>query len=151
MTKQPVNPPGHSLRGRTPYVPITKRPRLVLPGGARVAVWTIVNVENWSPEGALPRTVLSPPQGGPPLRPDVPNWTWHEYGMRVGFWRFVEVLAARRLKATFALNGTVVELYREACQYGANQPEDQELYGQLFQQRGAQIVAAASIEEQTQV
>jgi peptidoglycan/xylan/chitin deacetylase (PgdA/CDA1 family) len=107
---------GHTLRGRTPYVPITKRPRLVLPGGARLAVWTIVNVENWSPEGALPRTVLPPPQGGPPLRPDVPNWTWHEYGMRVGFWRFIEVLRARRLKATFALNGSVIEVYREACQ-----------------------------------
>ena len=44
------------------------------------------------------------------------RWAWHEYGMRVGFWRFVEVLAARKLKATFALNGTVVDLYREACQ-----------------------------------
>ncbi|MBS0526436.1 MAG: polysaccharide deacetylase family protein [Proteobacteria bacterium] len=111
--------PGHSLRGRTPYVPITKRPKLVLPGDARVAVWTIVNVENWSPLGAMPRTVLPPPQsamGGQPLLPDVPNWAWHEYGMRVGFWRFVEVLAARKLKATFALNGTVIELYREACQ-----------------------------------
>ena len=107
--------PGHSLRGRTPYVPITKRPKLVLPGNARVAVWTIVNVENWSPLGTMPRTVLPPPMGQP-LLPDVPNWAWHEYGMRVGFWRFVEVLAARKMKATFALNGTVVDLYREACQ-----------------------------------
>jgi peptidoglycan/xylan/chitin deacetylase (PgdA/CDA1 family) len=107
--------PGDSLRGRTPYLPITKRPKLVLPNNARVAVWTIVNVENWSPLGAMPRTVLPPPMGQP-LLPDVPNWAWHEYGMRVGFWRFVEVLAARKLKATFALNGTVVDLYREACQ-----------------------------------
>ena len=84
--------PGDSLRGRTPYLPITKRPKLVLPGNARVAVWTIVNVENWSPLGAMPRTVLPPPMGQP-LLPDVPNWAWHEYGMRVGFWRFVEVLA----------------------------------------------------------
>jgi allantoinase len=36
--------------------------------------------------------------------------------MRVGFWRFVEVLAARGLKATFALNGSVCELYPEICQ-----------------------------------
>ena len=21
------------------------------------------------------------------MLPDVPNWSWHEYGMRVGFWR----------------------------------------------------------------
>jgi len=111
MTKEP----GYSLRGRLPYQPIHKRPPLKLPGNARVAVWTIVNVENWSPLGAMPRTVLPPPMGQP-LLPDVPNWAWHEYGMRVGFWRFVEVLGARKLKATFALNGTVIDLYREACQ-----------------------------------
>lgn len=106
---------GGSVRGRTPYLPIHKRPKLALPGNARVAVWTIVNVENWSPAGAMPRTVLPPPMGVP-LLPDVPNWAWHEYGMRVGFWRFLETLGARKLKASFAVNGTACELYREACQ-----------------------------------
>ena len=106
---------GGSVRGRTPYLPIHKRPKLTLPGDARVAVWTIVNVENWSPAGAMPRTVLPPPMGVP-LLPDVPNWAWHEYGMRVGFWRFLETLGARNLKASFAVNGTACELYREACE-----------------------------------
>jgi peptidoglycan/xylan/chitin deacetylase (PgdA/CDA1 family) len=106
---------GDSVRGRTPYLPIHKRPKLTLPGDARVAVWTIVNVENWSPAGAMPRTVLPPPMGVP-LLPDVPNWAWHEYGMRVGFWRFLETLSARKLKASFAVNGTACELYREACE-----------------------------------
>lgn len=106
---------GGSVRGRTPYLPIHKRPKLTLPGNARVAVWTIVNVENWSPAGAMPRTVLPPPMGVP-LLPDVPNWAWHEYGMRVGFWRFLETLGKRKLKASFAVNGTACELYREACQ-----------------------------------
>jgi hypothetical protein len=49
--------PGGSVRDRVTYIPIHKRPRLQLPGGARVAVWTIVNVENWSPSGPMPRTV----------------------------------------------------------------------------------------------
>jgi allantoinase len=110
MTDQP----GRSIRARLPYTPIHKRPRLSLPGGARVAVWTIVNVENWSPLGAMPRAVLPPPMGQS-LLPDVPNWAWHEYGMRVGFWRFLEVLGNRRLKATFAMNGTACSLYEEAC------------------------------------
>lgn len=30
--------PGHSLRSRTPYLPITRRPKRALPGNARVAV-----------------------------------------------------------------------------------------------------------------
>lgn len=103
-----------SFRDRVPYAPIHRRPKLVLPGGARVAVWTIVNVENWQPDVPMPRTVLPPPMGQP-LLPDLPNWAWHEYGMRVGIWRFFDILAKRGLKATFALNGTVCELYPEMC------------------------------------
>ena len=105
---------GASLRARLPYRPITRRPRLALPGGARVAVYTIVNVENWRPELPMPRAVLPPPMGQP-LLPDVPNWSWHEYGMRVGFWRFLELLGSRGLKATFAVNGSACRLYEEAC------------------------------------
>jgi peptidoglycan/xylan/chitin deacetylase (PgdA/CDA1 family) len=101
-------------RSRIPYSPITERPPFRLPGGARVAVWTIVNVENWDPAQAMPRMVLPPPMGQP-LLPDLPNWAWHEYGMRVGFWRFVEVLAQRGIKATFALNGSVCTEYPAVC------------------------------------
>jgi peptidoglycan/xylan/chitin deacetylase (PgdA/CDA1 family) len=108
------NDTGHSLRGRIDYVPIHRRPALRLPGDARVAVWTIVNVENWRPQAAMPRSILPPPMGQPML-PDVPNWAWHEYGMRVGFWRFLETLQSRGLKATFAVNGTACTLYEEAC------------------------------------
>jgi peptidoglycan/xylan/chitin deacetylase (PgdA/CDA1 family) len=102
------------IRARVSYEPIHKRRRLRLPGDARVAVWTIVNVENWNPLAPQPRTVLPPPMGQP-LLPDVPNWAWHEYGMRVGFWRFLETLETRSLKATFAVNGTACTLYKEAC------------------------------------
>lgn len=106
--------PDYSMRNRLPYSPIHERPALALPGGARVAVWTIVNVENWSPAGAMPRAVLPPPMGQP-LLPDVPNWAWHEYGMRVGFWRFLETLSSRGLKASFAVNGSACEVYPQAC------------------------------------
>jgi peptidoglycan/xylan/chitin deacetylase (PgdA/CDA1 family) len=62
----------------------------------------------------MPRAVLPPPMGQP-LLPDVPNWAWHEYGMRIGFWRFLETLQARGLKATFAVNGIACTVYEEAC------------------------------------
>lgn len=105
---------GASIRGRAAYEPIHRRRPLRLPGDARVAVWTIVNVENWRPGGPMPRVILPPPMGQP-LLPDVPNWAWHEYGMRVGFWRFLETLQSRGLKASFAVNGSACNLYREAC------------------------------------
>jgi peptidoglycan/xylan/chitin deacetylase (PgdA/CDA1 family) len=101
-------------RERVPYSAIVDRKPLKLPGDKRIAVWTIVNVEEWSIERTMPRTVLPPPQSGTagqPLLPDLPNWAWHEYGMRVGFWRFVDVLKHFNVKATLALNGSVIKSY----------------------------------------
>ncbi|MBK4738356.1 polysaccharide deacetylase family protein [Noviherbaspirillum pedocola] len=112
MSEQTPKPT--SARDRLDYQPITAARRFSLPGNARVAVWTIVNVENWLPENPMPRTVLPPPMGQP-LLPDVPNWAWHEYGMRVGFWRFLDVLSARGLRATLALNGSTITEYAPAC------------------------------------
>lgn len=109
-----TNRVGSSVRARIPYTPIHKRPALRLPGDARIVVWTIVNVENWRPNKPMPRVVLPPPMGQP-LLPDVPNWAWNEYGMRVGFWRIMEAIQSRGMKATFAVNGSACEVYPEAC------------------------------------
>jgi peptidoglycan/xylan/chitin deacetylase (PgdA/CDA1 family) len=97
-------------KNRIPYSAIVDRPPLPLPEGGRLIVWSIVNVEDWSIERAMPRTVLSPPMGQP-LLPDLPNWAWHEYGMRVGFWRLLECLQRHRAGVTLALNGAVCESY----------------------------------------
>src|ERR1051325_4694835 len=82
-------------RERTPYSAIVDRPPLRLPGGARLVVWTIVNLEFWDIARPMARQVLPAPSGQV-LLPDVPNWSWHEYGMRVGVWRFFELF--RRLQ-----------------------------------------------------
>jgi hypothetical protein len=95
---------------RIPYSPIAGRPPLQLPGGARMAVWVIVNVEEWDAEAPMPRTVLTPPAGGSPS-PDIPNWAWHEYGNRVGFWRILDALDTFYIKAVLAINGTAVNSY----------------------------------------
>ena len=39
-----------------------------------------------------------------PYEPDVPNWAWHDYGMRVGFWRLLETLTRHKIRATAAIN-----------------------------------------------
>lgn len=51
-------------RDRIPYSPITERPLLKLPNGACMAVWVVVNVEDWDPTQPMPRIVLTPPAGG---------------------------------------------------------------------------------------
>jgi peptidoglycan/xylan/chitin deacetylase (PgdA/CDA1 family) len=121
-----------ALSSRLPYSAIVDRPPLKLPQGGRIAVWTIVNVEEWSIERAMPRTVLPPPFGQP-LLPDLPNWSWHEYGMRVGFWRFVEVLERFGVKATFAVNGSVCRSYPRIA--GAARDAGWEFMGHGFVQR----------------
>jgi peptidoglycan/xylan/chitin deacetylase (PgdA/CDA1 family) len=95
---------------RISYSPITGRKPLRLPNGARMVCWTIVNVEEWDIGETMPRTVLTPPAGGAPM-PDIPNWAWHEYGNRVGFWRMLEILESLSIKAALAINGTAVNAY----------------------------------------
>jgi peptidoglycan/xylan/chitin deacetylase (PgdA/CDA1 family) len=102
-------------KDRVPYSAIVDRPPLKLPGGARMAVWVIVNVEDWGIERPMPRTVLPPPMGAP-LLPDLPNWAWHEYGMRVGFWRIHEVLQRHGVIPTLAINGIVCKNYPRVAQ-----------------------------------
>jgi allantoinase len=122
---------------RISYSPIPKRPPLKLPGGARMAVWTIVNVEEWDIDQAMPRTVLTPPAGGAPM-PDIPNWAWHEYGNRVGFWRFVEALDDLGIKAVLAINGTAVRAYEPVSQ--AALERGWEFMGHGYTQRNMQKV-----------
>jgi peptidoglycan/xylan/chitin deacetylase (PgdA/CDA1 family) len=100
---------------RFDYSAIVDREPLKLPDGARVAVWTIVNVEEWNFEAAMPRTVLSTPAGATVI-PDVPNWSWHEYGMRVGFWRLKAALDLHDIKASMTVNASVCLSYPRIAQ-----------------------------------
>lgn len=120
-----------ALSGRIPYQALPDRPRLVLPDGARLAVWVILNAELWRIDRPMPRTVLPPPMGQP-LLPDVPNWAWHEYGMRAGFWRQHAALAGRGIPVTFALNGDVCRAYPRVA--AAARDAGWEFMGHGFQQ-----------------
>jgi peptidoglycan/xylan/chitin deacetylase (PgdA/CDA1 family) len=73
-------------------------------------VWTIVNIEEWDIEKPMARQLLATPQGVSVI-PDVPNWAWHDYGMRVGFWRMHEALTKRKIPATAAINANVCRSY----------------------------------------
>src|SRR6476659_7220216 len=142
MTKQPkkrARTPGQPMlpADRLDYSPISERAPLKLPDGARLVVWVIVNVEEWDPTQPMPRTVLSPPAGGSPM-PDIPNWAWHEYGNRVGFWRLLRVFDEFQIPAGLAINGSAVRSYepisRAALQRGW------EFIGHGFTQKNMQKV-----------
>jgi len=123
---------------RLDFSPIDQRPNLALPDGARLAVWVIVNVEEWDPTQPMPRTVLTPPAGGAPM-PDIPNWAWHEYGNRVGFWRMLEVLDHFRIRAVLAVNGSAIRRYEPIAR--AARERGWEFIGHGFTQQSMQKVA----------
>jgi len=97
-------------RERCEFSAIVDRPPLKLPGGARLVLWSIVNYEVWDIARPMARQVIPAPTGQP-LLPDVPNWSWHEYGMRVGAWRFFDLFARLKIRPTLATNARVCEDY----------------------------------------
>ncbi len=101
-------------RDRAPFSAIIDRPPLRLPGDARVVVWTIVNLEVWDIGRPMARQILPAPTGQV-LLPDVPNWSWHEYGMRVGFWRFYKLFERLGIQPTLSINARVCEDYERVA------------------------------------
>jgi len=123
---------------RLDYSPISHRKKLALPGGARLALWVIVNVEEWDINETMPRSVLTPPAGGSPM-PDIPNWAWHEYGNRVGFWRMLEVFDDLSVPAVLAINGSAIARYGAIVE--AAKERGWEFIGHGFSQKNMQKVA----------
>src|SRR5262245_44620827 len=90
---------------------IFERKPFTWPGNATLAVWVAPNVEVWrydSPAGQA----VSLNNGN--IVPDVINYAWREYGMRVGLWRIADALDAAGVKATVALNAAVVDAHPKA-------------------------------------
>src|SRR6202011_3277153 len=111
VNKQKEVPMSHMIpRERCEFSAIVDRPPLKLPGGARLVLWSIVNYEVWDIARPMARQVIPAPTGQP-LLPDVPNWSWHEYGMRVGAWRFFDLFERLRIRPTLATNARVCEDY----------------------------------------
>ena len=105
--------PGGSVRRADRYENsfIFERKPFKWPGNATLAIWIVPNVEVWrydSPAGQA----ISPNDRN--IVPDVINYAWREYGMRVGLWRIADVLDAAGVKATVALNSAVTEAHPKA-------------------------------------
>ena len=110
MSNLPVPPGARIPRDRVPFSAIVDRPALKLPGGGRIIVWSIVNLEVWDINKPMARQIIPPPTGQTML-PDVANWSWHEYGMRVGVWRFFDLYKRLGIKPTVSINARTVEDY----------------------------------------
>jgi allantoinase len=78
--------------GPLAYVPITRRPKLTWPGGARVALWVNPNIEFFGLDDVMPGNLNERVPREHARIPNVRNWAVRDYGNRVGIWRIMEVL-----------------------------------------------------------
>jgi len=92
---------------------IFERKAFAWPGGKTLAIWIIPNVETWDFHSAS-GAAISPQAGN--VVPDVINYAWREYGMRVGLWRIADAMDSLGLRATVALNSAVCEAFPQAVE-----------------------------------
>ena len=113
-----------TTHGRFDYSAITKRPGFSWPEGKRLAVYVALNLEAYAFGEGLIEEIATP---GPGPAPDVMNWSWLEYGNRVGGWRLAAMFEELKLPCTLLVNA---EVYRHCPQLP-----------QAFQAAGAEIAA----------
>jgi peptidoglycan/xylan/chitin deacetylase (PgdA/CDA1 family) len=92
------------------FVPFPERRPLRWPDGKRLAIILTTNLEYWDPV----RNTSEPYYpGGPSIVGgtlagnvyDNPNYTWREYGQRIGVWRIFDVLDAEGVPSSCTMNG----------------------------------------------
>lgn len=96
------------------YSPITERPPIHWPGGARVAFYVGLNIEHFHLD--RPSTTLF--EATAALVPDVLNYGWRDYGTRVGIWRVIESLDRHGIRASALVNSEVPERYPQIVEAG---------------------------------
>jgi peptidoglycan/xylan/chitin deacetylase (PgdA/CDA1 family) len=92
---------------RLRFDPIARRAPFRWSNGARLAVWVIPNIEYF----AIDKPGTSIRHNPVPLKPDIPNHSWREYGPRVGVWRLMECMEKLGVPGTVALNAAVCDHY----------------------------------------
>ncbi|MBS7669019.1 polysaccharide deacetylase family protein [Croceicoccus gelatinilyticus] len=96
------------------YVPLPQRKPLKWPNGARVALILTFNLETWDLTKDTDKPYYA---GGPSILPDIlpgntadfPNFTWREYGQRVGIWRMFDLFDKLGVKASCTTNAVTFE------------------------------------------
>jgi len=96
------------------YSALPDREPLRWPNDARLAVILTINLEYWEKSRPGQKEPLF--TGGPMTIPhslpgdvwDTANWTWREYGQRVGVWRMIDVFDKAGVKPSCTVNGMMM-------------------------------------------
>lgn len=91
---------------RFDYSALPKRPQYSWPHGKRLAMYVALNVETFGFG-----MEVGPVLGNPMPMPDHRNWSWREYGNRVGFWRLIELFDELKLPAAHLANSYLYDTH----------------------------------------
>ncbi|MEC7488313.1 MAG: polysaccharide deacetylase family protein [Pseudomonadota bacterium] len=89
---------------RYEYSPIIDRPDYDWPGGKRLAVYFALNIEHFSFGEGLGHTPTNPG-----TQPDVRNYAWRDYGLRVGIWRIFDLFEQFNLPMCHLMNTSIYD------------------------------------------
>jgi allantoinase len=95
---------------RVPFRLSSEAPLLIPPQGKPLIVHVIVNIEYWPFDQPTPRTIVTPPHGRSHV-PDIPNFSWSEYGNRCGMPRLLNLFSSRKIPVSASINASVIEVY----------------------------------------
>jgi peptidoglycan/xylan/chitin deacetylase (PgdA/CDA1 family) len=121
---------------RYDYSPITERKDYDWPDGKRLAVYFGLNIEHFSFGEGLGHT---PTNLG--TQPDVRNYSWRDYGLRVGIWRIFDLFDSLNLPLCHLMNTSIYDYapqiparIRERCDefvgHGRTNSEEQGTYSE---------------------
>lgn len=105
---------------RVPYELSSNRKKLLVPDGKSIIVHVVMNIEYWPFDKPMPRGILPPPHGTKSDPPDLPNYSWVEYGMRVGLPRVMKLLKENNIPVSTFINAQVAEIYPSAFEEMCN-------------------------------
>jgi allantoinase len=133
--------------GRYPYWPITSAPPFRWPRGEGLAVYIALNLEVYAfGDGIIDELVPASPA------PDVLNYSWLDYGNRVGAWRILELCRSLNLPLTVLVNSRIYDLcpelvaaLREAgAEIAAHGRTNAERQGELDEAEERKLIAEAT-------
>jgi len=96
---------------RIPYQRADQRKRLAPLNGKPLMVHMAMNIEYWPFDRQMPRGIIPAPHGAAPSAPDIPNYSWVEYGMRCGMPRIMKMTEERNLPVSAFINAQVADVY----------------------------------------
>jgi peptidoglycan/xylan/chitin deacetylase (PgdA/CDA1 family) len=123
--------------GRYPYSAITRRRGYSWPGGKRLAVYIGFNLEHFE-FGAGLGAALGPRSP----EPDVLNYSWRDYGNRVGVWRCLELFEQLKLPLGVLLNTALYDYCPEVVEAFARRGDELIGHGHSNSVRQGEMSAA---------